>query len=73
MSKFKLSIEGEAGIGMNYQIDGIHKDLVNAIVGVMHASEEWEKAVLHSAKVYEKIQESKGDVSGDLGGSPASE
>ncbi len=73
MAKFKLSIEGEAGVGMHYDIDGVHGDLVNAIVGVMHASDEWKNAVLHSAMVYEKVQKSKGDVPGDMGGTSTSE
>ena len=69
MGKFVLKIEGEAEKGFNFEIDGVHRDLVNAMVSAMLSSDELRQTVEHSVRVFEAVKEaneSKTDVPTNL-------
>ena len=69
MGKFVLKIKGESEKGFNLEIDGVHRDLVNAMVSAMLTSDEVRQTVEHSVRVYEAVKQAndtKTDVSTNL-------
>ena len=60
--KVRFGFEGEVNVGVNFYIEGVHRDLCNALMGVMVDSPEFVKVIEASLEVYKEVKK-KGEES----------
>lgn len=58
----RFGFEGEVNVGVNFYIEGVHRDLCNALIGVMIDSPEFVKVIEASMDIYKEVKK-KGEKS----------
>ena len=58
----RFGFEGEVNVGVNFYIEGVHRDLCNALIGVMVDSPEFVKVIEASMDIYKEVKK-KGEKS----------
>lgn len=58
----RFGFEGEVNVGVNFYIEGVHRDLCNALIGVMVDSPEFVKVIEASMDIYKEVKK-KGEES----------